>query len=113
AARGARARHLSGRSLAVDHLGGPDDLPADPDHEPAGHARHRRGAPRPDPHARARRRGQRRHGVAHLAVETFRMTGGAPEIRLFAPENVWTVLSDGRLVTAKNSAYSFEVRDAS
>lgn len=38
--------------------------------------------------------------------------GGAPEIRIFAPEPVWTVLEGGRLVTGSNDRYSLELRDA-
>lgn len=39
-------------------------------------------------------------------------SGGMPEIRMFAPEPVWTVLSDGRFVSGLNSEYSLEVRGA-
>jgi hypothetical protein len=38
--------------------------------------------------------------------------GGAPQIRIFASEPVWTVLSDGRLVTGSNDRYSLELRGA-
>lgn len=37
--------------------------------------------------------------------------GGMPTIRIFSPENVWAVTTDGRLVTAVNSVYSLEFRD--
>jgi hypothetical protein len=36
--------------------------------------------------------------------------GGMPQIRIFAPEPVWAVLSDGRLVTGSNHRYSLELR---
>jgi hypothetical protein len=38
--------------------------------------------------------------------------GGAPQIRIFASEPVWTVLSDGRLVTGTSDRYSLELRGA-
>lgn len=37
--------------------------------------------------------------------------GGMPEIRIFAPEPVWAVLGDGRLVTGMSSEYRLELRD--
>lgn len=44
--------------------------------------------------------------------ETFSTGGGGmPEFRIFAPEPVWTVLSDGRLVTGSNDEYSLALRD--
>ena len=39
--------------------------------------------------------------------------GGGPQIRIFAPEPVWTVLDGPRAVTGLNSEYSLHVRDAS
>jgi hypothetical protein len=36
--------------------------------------------------------------------------GGMPQIRIFAPEPVWAVLSDGRLATGSNHRYSLELR---
>jgi hypothetical protein len=39
--------------------------------------------------------------------------GGAPQIRIFAPEPVWTVLDGPRVVTGLNSEYSLHVRDTS
>ncbi|MDT8367570.1 MAG: hypothetical protein RQ745_00060 [Longimicrobiales bacterium] len=53
--------------------------------------------------------------VLELASGTtlsFEGGGGIPEIRIFAPEPVWTVLSDGRLVTGSNDAYSLALHDA-
>ncbi|TVP53473.1 MAG: hypothetical protein EA351_15355 [Gemmatimonadales bacterium] len=38
---------------------------------------------------------------------------GMPEIRIFAPEPIWTVLGDGRLVTGLSSEYSLLIQDAS
>ncbi len=44
------------------------------------------------------------------AGQTFEMgENGLPRIRLFAPETVWTVTSDGQLVTGFNSEYSMNV----
>lgn len=40
-------------------------------------------------------------------------TGGAPQIRVFAPEPVWTVMDGSRIVTGLNSEYSLHVRDTS
>jgi hypothetical protein len=41
------------------------------------------------------------------AGETFSMgAGGVPQFRIFAPEPVWAVLSDGRVVTGTNNEYS-------
>ncbi|TVP51404.1 MAG: hypothetical protein EA350_00105 [Gemmatimonadales bacterium] len=41
------------------------------------------------------------------AGETFSMgAGGMPQFRIFAPEPVWAVLSDGRVVTGINNEYS-------
>ena len=45
------------------------------------------------------------------AGETFSMgSGGMPEIRIFAPEPIWAVVGDGRLVTGLSSEYSLEIR---
>ena len=38
--------------------------------------------------------------------------GGMPEIRIFAPEPVWIVLGDGRLVTGLSSEYSLAIQDS-
>ena len=43
--------------------------------------------------------------------ESFSFGGGAPSIRIFAPENLWTVLGDGELVSGKNSTYSLDIRN--
>lgn len=43
------------------------------------------------------------------AGESFSFGGAQPEIRLFAPESVWAVTGDGRLVTGLNSEYSLHV----
>jgi hypothetical protein len=44
--------------------------------------------------------------------ETITMTaGGLPEMRIFAPETVWTVLDDGRIVTGSNAEYSLMIHD--
>ncbi|TVP46653.1 MAG: hypothetical protein EA350_06550 [Gemmatimonadales bacterium] len=41
------------------------------------------------------------------AGETFSMgAGGMPQFRIFAPEPVWAILSDGRVVTGTNNEYS-------
>lgn len=37
--------------------------------------------------------------------------GGMPSIRIFSPENVWAVTTEGRLVTGVNSTYSLELRE--
>ena len=39
--------------------------------------------------------------------------GGVPEIRIFAPEPLWTVLGDGRVVTGSNDEYSLAIRSTS
>ncbi|CAN5769441.1 hypothetical protein BH23GEM11_BH23GEM11_11930 [soil metagenome] len=45
--------------------------------------------------------------VEVTAGETFSMgAGGMPQFRIFAPEPVWAVLSDGRVVTGTNNEYS-------
>jgi|GEM_PF-354977 len=47
------------------------------------------------------------------AGETFTMgAGGMPRFRIFSPEPVWTVLSDGRVVTGTNNEYSLALRPA-
>lgn len=46
------------------------------------------------------------------AGQSFDFSGGMPTIRIFSPENVWTVTTGGRLVTGKNSMYSLEIRGA-
>jgi len=38
--------------------------------------------------------------------------GGMPEIRIFAPEPLWTVLNDGRVVTGSNAEYSLSLRNS-
>lgn len=43
---------------------------------------------------------------------TFTMQGGAPRFRFFEAEPVWDAADDGRLITAVNSDYRIEVRDA-
>ena len=43
--------------------------------------------------------------------ESFSFGGGTPSIRIFAPENLWTVLGSGELVSGKNSTYSLEIRN--
>jgi len=43
--------------------------------------------------------------------ESFDMTGGVPRMRIFAPEPVWSMGEDGRIVSGKNSGYRLEVRD--
>lgn len=43
--------------------------------------------------------------------ESFSFGGGAPSIRIFAPENLWTVLGSGDLVSGKNSTYSLDIRN--
>lgn len=40
---------------------------------------------------------------------TFQMRDGVPEITLFAPEPMWTMLSDGRIAYASNDAYRINV----
>jgi hypothetical protein len=45
------------------------------------------------------------------AGETFSFGGGAPSIRIFAPENLWTVLGDGSVVSGKNTTYSLDIRN--
>lgn len=49
------------------------------------------------------------------AGETFTMSGpgGMPQIRLFAPERVWTTLEGPRVVTGLNSEYSLWLHTAS
>jgi hypothetical protein len=48
------------------------------------------------------------------AGETFSMgAGGMPQFRIFAPEPVWAVLSDGRVVTGINNEYSLTLHPAS
>src|SRR5690606_7633198 len=44
------------------------------------------------------------------AGETFRMQGGAMQIRMFEPEPVWDIAADGSILTAVNTDYSIEVR---
>jgi len=44
------------------------------------------------------------------AGETFRMRGGAMQIRMFEPEPVWDIAADGSILTAVNTDYSIEVR---
>jgi len=39
-------------------------------------------------------------------------TGGMPQIRIFAPEPLWTVLHDGRVVTGSNSEYSLSLHSS-
>jgi len=43
--------------------------------------------------------------------ESFSFGGGTTSIRIFAPENLWTVLGGGELVSGKNSTYSLEIRN--
>lgn len=43
--------------------------------------------------------------------ESFSFGGGAPTIRIFAPENLWAVLGSGELVSGKNSTYSLDIRN--
>jgi hypothetical protein len=44
--------------------------------------------------------------------ETFTMgSDGMPRFRIFSPEPVWEVLSDGRIVTGTNNEYSLALRD--
>lgn len=43
---------------------------------------------------------------------TFQGAGGMPQIRIFAPEPLWAVTTDGRVVVGMNSEYSLEIRDA-
>lgn len=47
--------------------------------------------------------------------ESFGQVGssGVPEIRIFAPEVLWTVLDGPRLVTGSNDGYSLSIRDPS
>ena len=48
------------------------------------------------------------------AGETFQTRGGAvTALRLFAPEPLWTVLEDGRIVSGTNSEYSLSLRGPS
>jgi hypothetical protein len=48
------------------------------------------------------------------AGETFSMgAGGMPQFRIFSPEPVWAVLSDGRVVTGTNNEYSLSLRPSS
>lgn len=42
--------------------------------------------------------------------QSFRMQGGAPQIRIFEPEPVWDVWPDGSAVSAVNTDYRIEVR---
>ncbi len=44
------------------------------------------------------------------AGETFRMQGGAMQIRMFEPEPVWDIAADGSILPAVNTDYSIEVR---
>jgi hypothetical protein len=44
------------------------------------------------------------------ATETFTMQGNVPRIRIFSPEPIWTLLSDGRVALAKNDSYRVEIR---
>jgi len=41
--------------------------------------------------------------------DSFTITSDRPEFRIFAPEPVWTVLSNGRLAFATNNEYRIEV----
>lgn len=43
---------------------------------------------------------------------TFEMTGGGPQITLFAPEPQWTMLADDRIAYASNDAYRISVYGA-
>ena len=45
--------------------------------------------------------------------ETLSMERGGPSVGLFAPEPVWDLGSDGRLVTGRNHEFRLEVRDPS
>ncbi|HEY8470714.1 MAG TPA: 6-bladed beta-propeller [Longimicrobiales bacterium] len=44
------------------------------------------------------------------AGTTFRMQGGAMQIRMFEPEPVWDIAADGTIITAVNTDYRIEVR---
>lgn len=51
--------------------------------------------------------------VATLGMgQSVQITGGIPKIRQFEPDPVWDAAPDGRLVTAMNSAWRFEVYGA-
>ncbi|HLV26283.1 MAG TPA: 6-bladed beta-propeller [Gemmatimonadales bacterium] len=48
--------------------------------------------------------------VALPSTETFTMEGNVPRLRMFSPEPLWTLLTDGRVVLATNDKYRVEMR---
>src|SRR5690606_37217415 len=48
--------------------------------------------------------------VALPSTDTFTMEGNVPRLRMFSPEPLWTLLTDGRDVLATNDKYRVEMR---
>lgn len=69
-------------------------------------------APRGDPVVTLDPRAEKADTLVVLPVgQSAQIAGDQPRIRMLAPEPVWDADVDGRLVTAMNDAWRFEVRD--
>lgn len=49
--------------------------------------------------------------LALMVGQTFRFNQGGPQIKLFEPEPVWTLMPGGGLATAVNATYRIEIHD--